>query len=174
VTAAAVCAWANASNSTAAMGTAGMGTAAMGTAVKGTAAMGTAAEIRITAAAAAGAGATVVASHLNQPKKITIAANGDLIVALSGDGKAPSTCRDANERSCVDRSGAIDEITPSGKVVTLLNHLVSIAEGDGDPQATGPVEARENAGKLQVLFQGVTINATTGQEIYGAAGAMLS
>jgi hypothetical protein len=116
----------------------------------------------------------VIAAGLDQPKKLTIAPNGELIVALSGDGKAPSSCTDGNQRSCLDHSGAIDEVSTGGRVTTLESGLVSISSGPSDPQATGPVEARLVDGKLQVLFQNTTINAKTGKEIYGTAGALLS
>jgi hypothetical protein len=115
----------------------------------------------------------VIASGLNQPKKLTIAPDGSLIVALSGDGKAPSSCTNGDQRSCIDRSGAIDEVSTSGRVTSLLSGLPSVSSGPQDPQATGPVEARLVDGKLQVLFQNTVINAKTGQEIYGTAGALL-
>ncbi len=103
----------------------------------------------------------VVATGLNQPKKLTIASDGDLIVALSGDGNAPATCTDGNEPSCLDNSGAIDSVTPWGDVKTLVGGLPSVAGGPGTGQtATGPAEARVIDGRLQVLFQNTDINAT--------------
>jgi hypothetical protein len=115
----------------------------------------------------------VIASGLNQPKKITFAADGSLLVGLSGDGVAPSTCTDGDQASCVGRSGAIDEVSPSGKVSTLLSGLSSVSSGGTDAQATGPVEALAENDSLQVLFQGSVINAHTGREVYGAAGSEL-
>jgi len=116
---------------------------------------------------------TVIASGLNQPKKLTIAPNGSLIVALSGDGRAPSICTDGDQLSCIDTSGAIDDVSASGRVTRLLSGLPSISSGPSDPQATGPVEARILDGRLQVLFQNTLIDAKTGAEIYGRAGALL-
>jgi hypothetical protein len=115
----------------------------------------------------------VIASGLNQPKKLTIAPNGSLIVALSGDGKAPSSCTNGDQRSCLDRSGAIDEVGTGGRITTLLSGLPSISSGPKDPQATGPVEATVVGGELEVLFQNTVINAKSGKEIYGTAGALL-
>jgi len=115
----------------------------------------------------------VIASGLNQPKKLTIAPDGSLIVALSGDGKAPSSCKNGDQRSCLDRSGAIDEVSTSGRLTKLLSGLPSVSSGPKDPQATGPVEARVVGGDLEVLFQDTVINAKTGKEIYGTAGALL-
>ncbi|HEY5317192.1 MAG TPA: ScyD/ScyE family protein, partial [Solirubrobacteraceae bacterium] len=115
----------------------------------------------------------VIASGLNQPKKLTIAPNGDLVVALSGDGRAPSSCTDGDQRSCIGRSGAVEEVSPTGRVRKLLAGLPSISSGPSDPQATGPVEARIIDHQLHVLFQNTLINAKTGREIYGAAGLLL-
>jgi hypothetical protein len=116
----------------------------------------------------------VVATGLNQPKKLTIAPDGDLIVAQSGDGNAPATCTDGTEPSCLDNSGAIDRVTPWGNVKTLIGGLPSVAGGPGTAQtATGPAEARVVDGSLQVLFQNTNINPTTGLESYGTAGSFL-
>jgi hypothetical protein len=119
----------------------------------------------------------VVASGLNQPKKITIAPDGSLLVALSGDAVAPATCTDGAEPSCLDTSGAIVRVTPSGHVTTVVGHLPSISSGgggeSGPPSATGPVEAIYHNGRLQVLFQNTAIDPTTGQETYGPDGALL-
>ncbi len=116
----------------------------------------------------------VVATGLNQPKKITISPDGNLIVALSGDGNAPATCTDGNEPSCIDNSGAIDRVTPWGNVKTLIGGLPSVAGGPGTGQsATGPAEARYIDGSLQVLFQNTDIDPTTGLEAYGTVGSDL-
>lgn len=112
----------------------------------------------------------VIAAGLNQPKKLTIAADGDLIVALSGDGKAPASCTNGDQRSCLDQSGAIDELSAGGQMKTLVSGLPSVSSGANDPQATGPVEARLIDGTLQVLFQNTLIDAKTGTEKYGPAG----
>lgn len=119
------------------------------------------------------AAVTVIASRLDQPKKLSFGADGTLLVALSGDGVAPSNCSDGEQASCADRSGAIDEVDPSGKVSTVLSDLSSVSSGGTDAQATGPVEALDTNNGLQVLFQGSVINAHTGQEVYGSAGSQL-
>jgi hypothetical protein len=118
-------------------------------------------------------GVQVVASGLNQPKKITISPRGNLIVALSGDGVAPATCTDGNEPSCLDTSGAIDRITPSGQVTTLEGGLPSVSGGGPGASATGPAEGAFINGSLQVLFQNTDIDPTTGAEPYGTAGSLL-
>jgi hypothetical protein len=118
------------------------------------------------------AGLSVIATHLNQPKKVTIASNGDLIVALSGDGESPTSCTDSDELSCEDRSGAVDEITPAGTVKVLLSGLTSISSGHDDPQATGPVAARLSGGRLHVLFQDLDLSSSTGISEFGASSLL--
>ncbi len=119
-------------------------------------------------------GVQVVASGLNEPKKITVSPRGNLIVALSGDGNAPATCTDGNEPSCIDSSGAIDRVTPWGQVTTLEGDLPSVAGGGGPgSEATGPAEGAFFDGSLHVLFQNTDIDPTTGDEAYGTAGALL-
>ena len=115
-----------------------------------------------------------IATGLNQPKKITLAPDGSLIVALSGDGAAPTTCTDGNELSCLDDSGAIDRVTPSGHVTTLLGELPSVSSEGPSGEATGPAEARiSRHGHLKVLFQNTNINPMTGEDGYGPGGALL-
>jgi hypothetical protein len=113
-------------------------------------------------------GLSVIARHLDQPKKLTLASSGNLIVALSGDGRSPASCADSDELTCEDHSGAVDEVTPSGTVSTLVSDLTSISSGHDDPQATGPVEARLVGGRLQVLFQDLDLNSRTGISTFGA------
>jgi hypothetical protein len=115
----------------------------------------------------------VIASGLNQPKKITVAPDGSLLVALSGDGVAPATCTDGTEQSCLDTSGAIVRVTPSGQVSTVVGNLPSVSSGGEGASATGPAEALYQNGGLQVLFQNTGIDPTTGQETYGPNGALL-
>ena len=115
----------------------------------------------------------VVATGLNQPKKITIAPDGSLLVALSGDGVAPASCTDGLEASCIDTSGAIDRVSPHGHVSTVLSGLPSVSSGGPGAEATGPAEALFDGGGLQVLFQNTNIDPTTGAETYGPTGNLL-
>jgi glucose/arabinose dehydrogenase len=126
--------------------------------------------------AARGAGSTVqiVATGLDQPKKVTVAPNGQLVVTESGDGLAPASCTDGNEPSCLDRSGAVAEVDPAtGHVTPLLSGLASVGTDQTDGLATGPVQATFAGGSLQVLFQDQSIDARTGGEIYGPAASLL-
>jgi hypothetical protein len=116
--------------------------------------------------------ATVIASGLDQPKKVTIEPDGALLVALSGDGVAPKSCTGADELSCRDISGSIDEISPAGKVDRLISGLTSISSGHDDPQATGPVEARLVGGTVEVLYQDLDLNSTTGVTLFGRSSLL--
>jgi len=111
-----------------------------------------------------------VASGLNQPKKLTAAPDGSLLVALSGDGSSGAGCSETDLPPCLDSSGAIDKVTPSGQVTTVVGGLPSVGlEGS----ATGPVEARWSRWGLDVLFQNTNINPTTGEQGFGPGGALL-
>jgi hypothetical protein len=123
---------------------------------------------------AANSGVTVVATGLNQPKKITIAPNGDLIVALSGNGSAPSSCTNGTQADCLNSSGEIVQITPKGHVTTLLKGLPSLSSGGDEAEATGPSEARWVNGRLDVLFQDENLDQSTGlNHLYGKAADIL-
>lgn len=125
-------------------------------------------------ARAAAAAVQIVATGLDQPKKVTVAPNGDLVVTESGDGLAPASCTNGNERSCLDRSGAVAEVDPAtGKVTALLSGLASVGTDQTDGLATGPVQATVAGGSLQVLFQDQSIDPRTGGEIYGPAASLL-
>lgn len=132
-----------------------------------------------TSGAAAASAATfpapvqVVASGLNQPKKITFGPDGNLVVALSGNAVAPESCTDGTQLSCVNDSGAIDLVSPQGHVSTLLGGLPSVSSGGPGASATGPAQARFVHGRLQVLFQNTSIDPTTGKQTYGPAGDLL-
>jgi hypothetical protein len=136
-------------------------------------ALAAASALAVAAPAAHAERLTTVATGLNQPKKLTVTAGGDLVVAVSGDGAAPSSCTDGEQRSCLDHSGAIDLITASGTVRVLRSGLPSIAESHTDTQATGPVQALVSGGVLRILFQNTTIDGSTGDEIYGDGGSLL-
>jgi len=115
-------------------------------------------------------GIQTIATGLNQPKKITVAPDGSLLVALSGDGTPSSNCvGSGEEQKCLNQSGAIDRITSSGQVSTALGGLPSISEGGG---ATGPAEARYVHGALEVVFQD-ELSPTTHEQPFGPEGALL-
>jgi len=115
-------------------------------------------------------GVQTIATGLNQPKKLTVAPDGSLLVALSGDGTPSSNCvGSGEEQACLNQSGAIDRITPAGQVSTALGDLPSVASGGS---ATGPAEARYVHGALEVLFQD-ELSPTTHEQPFGTEGALL-
>ncbi len=126
-----------------------------------------------TTASASSATIKMLVAGLDQPKGITVAPDGSLIVAVSGDGVAPPSCTDGDQPECLDQSGAIDEVGRSGTLSTLLSGLPSISSGSTAGLAYGPAEARLIGGKLQVLFQDNGIASVTGRQPYGPGGALL-
>lgn len=116
-------------------------------------------------------GVKTIATGLNQPKKLTVAPDGSLLVALSGSGAPSSDCvTSGEEHPCLNQSGAIDRVTPSGQVTTVLGNLASVSS---EGKAAGPAEARYSYGGLEVLFQDEDISATTGEQPFGQQGALL-
>ena len=115
-------------------------------------------------------GLTPLAEHLNQPKKLSIAPDGSVIVAESGDGAGTQNCTSGEEVTCFDESGAIAKISQWGKVTTLLGKLPSLSSGG---EATGPAQARIEHGALEVLFQDTGIDPKTGESPFGPGAAFL-
>ncbi len=109
---------------------------------------------------------TPLASGLNQPKKLSIAPDGSVIVAESGDGAGTEHCTTGEEAACFDETGAIARISSSGKVTTLLGKLPSVSSNG---EATGPAQARFEHGALEVLFQDTNIDPLTGESPFGPA-----
>src|ERR1700728_3054990 len=77
-------------------------------------------------AAALPANVSVVASGLNQPRKITIGPNGNLFVTEAGLNTTPTGCVDGTQVACANPSGAVAEVTPGGGVSTLVSGLPSV------------------------------------------------
>jgi hypothetical protein len=117
-----------------------------------------------------GGGLTPLATHLNQPKKLSIAPDGSVLVAESGDGAGTQNCTSGEEPECFDESGAIARITQWGKVTTLLGKLPSVSSGG---IATGPAQARYEHGALEVLFQDTAIDPKTGESPFGPGATFL-
>lgn len=113
---------------------------------------------------------TPLATGLNQPKKLSIAPDGSVLVAESGDGTGTANCTPGEEPACFDESGAVARISPSGSVSTLLSKLPSVSSGG---QATGPAQARYAYGALEVLFQTTNIDEKTGETPFGPGAAFL-
>lgn len=126
------------------------------------------------AAATAGGTVQVVATGLNQPRRVFIEANGDLLVSEAGLNTVPDGCVKGTEPQCVSSSGAIAQVTPAGKVTTLIGGLPSVNGGKSSgPGSSGPSGVTVVGSKIQLLIQDENLNQKTGAETYGAAGAML-
>jgi hypothetical protein len=113
---------------------------------------------------------TPVVTGLNQPKKLTFGPAGGLYVALSGSGAPSSDCTLGEEPACINESGEVIRISPSGHVTKVLENLPSISS---EGEATGPAEAGFHNGGLEVLFQDEDLDETTGESDFGSAGALL-
>ena len=121
------------------------------------------------------AGIQVVASGLNQPHKLSIGPDGDLYVAEAGDAVVGSGCVDGTEAACVDNSGTIDRITPQGTVTHVVTGLPSIGNPppDNGDSSAGVADAQVVNGNIYGIIQNSNIDPTTGNQTYGANGALL-
>jgi hypothetical protein len=116
----------------------------------------------------------VVATGLNQPRKVTIGPNGDLFVTEAGlNSPVPAGCTSGAEQACANPSGAIAEVTPAGVVTTVVPNLPSVNGGPGSAGAAGPSGITIERNHIQYLIQNLNIDPTTGDETYGAAGTLL-
>jgi hypothetical protein len=116
---------------------------------------------------------TAVATGLNQPRKVVIGSDGNLLVTEAGLNTVPAGCTDGSQAACVNPSGAIARITPSGEVTTPITGLPSINAGPGNPGASGPSGLTVVNGQIQFLTQNSNIDQTTGDQTYGPGGALL-
>jgi hypothetical protein len=95
-------------------------------------------------------------------------------VTEAGTNDVPAGCTDGTEPACVNPSGAIARVTPSGQVSTVVGNLPSISGGsDSGPGASGPSGITIANGQIQLLTQNSNIDQTTGAQTYGPAGALL-
>jgi hypothetical protein len=116
----------------------------------------------------------VVASGLNQPRRVTLGPDGTLLVSEAGLNTVPAGCKDGSQPQCVTPSGAIAEVTTGGKVTTLVKGLPSINGGKASgPGSAGPSGVAYVDGQLQFLVQDQDLNQKTGAESYGPAGQWL-
>jgi glucose/arabinose dehydrogenase len=79
-----------------------------------------------TGAHAAGA-PTVVADHLNNPRGLTLGPDGSVYVAEAG--RSGSLC--VSKGNCGGFTGAIDRLSPSGKMTRVAKGLLSLGAKDG-------------------------------------------
>ncbi len=115
----------------------------------------------------------IVATGLDQPRKLVIGPDGNLLVTEAGTNEVPAGCTDGAEPACANASGAIARVTPSGQVSTVVGNLPSINGGPGSPGASGPSGITIVNGQIQFLTQNSGIDQTTGAQTYGPAGTLL-
>ena len=116
----------------------------------------------------------VVATGLNQPRKIAVGPDGNLLVTEAGTNDVPAGCSTGVEPACANPSGAIARVTPGGQVSTVVSDLPSINNGPSNgPGAAGPSGITVVNGKIQFLIQNSNIDPTTGDQTYGPGGALL-
>jgi hypothetical protein len=98
----------------------------------------------------------VVASHLNNPRGLTMSADGQLYVAEAGRGGTKFCISDPEfGTQCAGLTGSIDRVESHG-VTRLVKGLFSIA-GEGGVAAEGMVAVSASHGKLYGQFAGNTV-----------------
>jgi hypothetical protein len=112
--------------------------------------------------------ARVVVTGLDQPHGVAIGPNGDIYVAEVGNGVVGASCKTGNELSCVNNSGAIIRITPGGAKKTVVSGLPSL----GGQEGAGVADVAVIGPWIYAVIQDTGINAKTGQEPFGKAGAL--
>jgi hypothetical protein len=128
-----------------------------------------AAVVVLAPAAAPGAAAhEVVASNLNNPRKLFVGADGAVYVVEAGTGGRDRCLGTGAQRTCVGLTGAITKLTSSGprRVVT---GLWSGAYPNGT-QAEGPADVIVRGRTFDVLLQDASVDAH-GRNALGPDGA---
>jgi sugar lactone lactonase YvrE len=116
----------------------------------------------------------VVAGGLNQPRKLVIGPDGNLLVTEAGTNNVPAGCTDGTQAACANPSGAIARVTPSGQVSTVVANLPSVNGGPtAGPGAGGPSGITIVNGQIQFLTQNTNLDQTTGAQTYGPGGVLL-
>ena len=124
-------------------------------------------------ASGAGSNLRVVASGLNQPHGLTTGPDGNLYVAEAGDAQVGAGCVAGTEAACANTSGSIDQITPQGVVTHVVTQLPSVGNPGGGDASAGVAGVQVLNGRIYGVIQNQNINPTTGEQTYGAAGALL-
>lgn len=122
-------------------------------------------------ATAAGSGSrlTVVASHLNNPRKVFVGADGALYVAESGRGGRDTCLGRGASATCVGLTGSITRIA-HGVQTQVVTGLPSVAHRDGT-QAEGPADVEVRHGAYAVLLMDAAVTPQGSNEL-GPDGAL--
>ena len=111
----------------------------------------------------------VVASNLDNPRKLFIAADGAIYVAQAGRGGRDKCLGTGANRACIGLTGSIARIA-NGVTKRVLTGLWSGASPDGR-RAQGPADTVVRGGLYYVLLQDATIDAR-GANSLGPDGAV--
>ena len=123
----------------------------------------TGASLAVTPAlASAGPTVHVVASHLSNPRGLSMSTDGVLYVAEAGRGGTHCFTDPAAGTNCAGLTGSIDRVGPHG-VTRIVPGLISVS-GPGGVAAGGIVAVSASAGHVYGVFGGNTV---------GVAGAPL-
>ena len=123
---------------------------------------------RLSGARVQAARLAVVATHLNNPRKIFLARDGALYVVEAGTGGHDSCLGTGTTKMCIGLTGSITRIA-NGTQRRVLTGLWSGARTDGT-LAQGPADVLVRGGLYYVLLQNGSINAR-GQNDLGRDGA---
>lgn len=95
---------------------------------------------------------TVIASGLDNPRQLSFAKSGDLLVAESGEGgSGPCMAGPEGDEVCFGTSGAVTRISARGRQSRIISGLASLAARDGSG-ATGPSDVAAVDGRVTVLM----------------------
>ncbi len=111
----------------------------------------------------------VVATHLDNPRKLAVGVDGSVYVAEGGHGGRTLCLGAAPNRICVGSTGAVVRVAANGVKTNVVTGLLSFAAPDGQ-RAEGPAEARPAKDGYDVLLQDAYVNAQ-GANPLGPAGA---
>jgi hypothetical protein len=121
------------------------------------------------ASARGGSHLTVVGSHLNNPRKVFIGADGAIYVAESGTGGRTTCLGRGAAATCVGLTGSITRIA-DGVQKRVVTGLPSAAHRDGI-QAEGPADVEVHRGRYDVLLMDAAVTPRGTNEL-GPAGAI--
>ncbi len=105
---------------------------------------------------AAGDEPTVVASGLDQPRGLTIAADGSLLVAEAGRGGSDGCVGPilTAEPMCLGPTGAVTQVKRNGQQRRIVEGLPSIANQSDGNFAFGPADVSTDRGRVYVAING--------------------
>lgn len=97
----------------------------------------------------------VVASHLSNPRGLSMSATGQLYVAEAGRGGSSCFTDPAMGPSCAGLTSSIARVAP-GRVTRVVSGLISVS-GPGGASAVGVVAVSTSNGKVYGQFSGNTV-----------------